>query len=106
MKEPNRRFVREQLNYGAPHFPLADHYDDKRDEWMYGNLAHDKLTDSGDWREQLRLTEHRYMREDVQIGLAFMVSVAEWVKVPAATTSERVEELWRALALRRWINSN
>ena len=49
---------------------------------MYGNLAHDKLTDSGDWREHLVLTEHRYMREDVALGLAFLVSVADWVGVP------------------------
>jgi len=81
--DAERMAIREKLSYTAPHFPLADHYDDKREEWMYGNLAHDKLTDSGDWREQLRLTEHRYMREDVEIGLAFMVSVAEWAQVSA-----------------------
>lgn len=81
--DAERMAVRESLGYGSPHFPLADHYDDEREEWMYGNLAHDKLTDSGDWREQLILTKHRYMREDVQIGLAFMVSVAEWAEVAA-----------------------
>ncbi len=81
--DAERVAVRESLAYGAPHFPLADHYDDLREEWMYGNLAHDKLTDSGDWREQLLLTKHRYMREDVQIGLAFLVSVADWAQVEA-----------------------
>lgn len=79
--------VREALGYGAPHFPLADHYDNERDEWMYGNLAHEKLTDSGDWREHLILTEHRYMREDVALGLAFLVSVADWAGVPAPTAT-------------------
>jgi opine dehydrogenase len=49
---------------------------------MYGNTAHDKLTDSGDWRERIDLHRHRYMREDVGLGLAFLVSVAEWVGVP------------------------
>ncbi len=78
-----RMAVREALGYGAPHFPLADHYDDAADEWMYGNSAHEKLTDSGDWRENLVLTEHRYMREDVQVGLALLVSVADWADVPA-----------------------
>lgn len=75
--------VRERLGYGAPHFPLSDHYDNDADEWMYGNAAHEKLTDSGDWREHLVLTEHRYMREDVQVGLSFLVSVADWAGVPA-----------------------
>ncbi|MBX2824707.1 MAG: NAD/NADP octopine/nopaline dehydrogenase family protein [Gammaproteobacteria bacterium] len=85
--DSERMTTREVLGYGSPHFPLADHYDDEREEWMYGNLAHDKLVDSGDWREQLVLTEHRYMREDVQIGLALLVSVAQWagVKAPVAT---------------------
>ena len=78
-----RMAVREALGYGAPHFPLADHYN--TDQWMYGNMAHDKLTDSGDWRERLILTEHRYMREDVALGLAFIVSCADWAGVPAPT---------------------
>lgn len=77
--------VREALGYGAPHFPLADHYNTS--DWMYGNAAHDKLTDSGDWREHLVLTEHRYMREDVETGLAFLVSVADWAGVPAPTAT-------------------
>lgn len=78
-----RMAVREALGYGAPHFPLADHYDNAAEEWMYGNAAHERLTDSGDWREHLVLTEHRYMREDVEVGLAFLVSVADWAGVPA-----------------------
>lgn len=79
--DAERMAAREALGYGAPHFPLADHYE--TDQWMYGNLAHDKLTDSGDWRERLILTEHRYMREDVEKGLAFLVSVCDWAGVPA-----------------------
>lgn len=77
--DAERMATREALGYGAPHFPLADHYN--TDQWMYGNLAHDKLTDSGDWREHLVLTDHRYMREDVQLALAFLVSVADWAGV-------------------------
>jgi opine dehydrogenase len=34
------------------------------------------LTDSGDWREQIVLTQHRYMLEDTRLGLSFLVSVA------------------------------
>ncbi|MEX6507847.1 NAD/NADP octopine/nopaline dehydrogenase family protein [Jiella sp. M17.18] len=72
--------VREALGYGAPHFPLADHYETSN--WMYGNLAHDKLVGSGDWHEHLDLATHRYMLEDVACGLAFLVSVGEWAGVP------------------------
>jgi len=73
--------VREALGYGEPHFPLANHYDNDAEEWMYGNLAHEKLTDSGDWREDLDLKTHRYMTEDVAIGLALLVSACEWAGV-------------------------
>jgi opine dehydrogenase len=69
--------VREALGYGAPHFPLAHHYAKEGAIWMYGRGSHDRLTDSGDWRERLVLSEHRYMREDLRLGLSFLVSVAE-----------------------------
>jgi opine dehydrogenase len=75
--------VREALGYGAPHFPLANHYDGSREEWMYGNAAHERLTDSGDWREHIDLVHHRYMLEDVEQGLAFLVSCADYARVPA-----------------------
>ena len=68
--------LREALGYRAPHFPLADHYNTSN--WMYGKLAHDKLVDSGDWHEHLDLKTHRYLREDVGLGLAFLVSLSEW----------------------------
>jgi opine dehydrogenase len=79
--------IREALGYTAPHFPLADHYDDSRDEWMYGNSSHEKLTDSGDWREHIVLTQHRYMLEDTATGLSFLTSVANLagVEAPLAT---------------------
>ena len=76
--DAERISIRDALGYRPPHFPLADHYDDARDEWMYGNTSHEKLTDSGDWREDIGLTTHRYMLEDVALGLAFLVSVGEW----------------------------
>ena len=44
---------------------------------MYGRGSHDRLTDSGDWRERIVLPEHRYMREDLRLGLSFLASVAE-----------------------------
>jgi opine dehydrogenase len=45
---------------------------------MYGD-AHKRLVDSGDWREHIDLHRHRYMTEDVVLGLAFLDSVAQWV---------------------------
>ncbi len=84
--DAERIAIRETLGYGAPHFPLADHYAKEGPEWMYGRGSHDRLTDSGDWREQLVLTEHRYMREDLRIGLSFFVSVGRLagVRMPLA----------------------
>ena len=73
--------AREALGYRPPHFPLADHYRADGEEWMYGRKVHKKLTDSKDWRERIVLAEHRYMREDVEQGLAFLVSVCEWAGV-------------------------
>ena len=71
--------LREALGYGEPHFPLANHYSDNDEEWMYGNSSHKKLTDSGDWRECIDLRSHRYMQEDTALGLSFMLSLANWI---------------------------
>jgi opine dehydrogenase len=82
--DAERMALREALGYGAPHYPLADHYNS--DRWMYGD-AHKRLTDSGDWRETIDLHRHRYMTEDVLLGLAFIASVARKVglNVPVAS---------------------
>ena len=75
--DAERIAVRKALGYAAPHFPLSNHYAREGEEWMYGRGSHDKLTDSGDWREHIVLTQHRYMLEDVRIGLSFLISVAD-----------------------------
>jgi opine dehydrogenase len=74
--DAERIAVREGFGYAPPHFPLAHHYAKQGEEWMYGRGSHDRLTDSGDWRERIVLTEHRYMREDLRLGLSFLVSAA------------------------------
>ena len=80
--------IRESLGYAPPHFPLSDHYNKsgEGDEWMYGRAAHEKLTDSGDWREEIRFADHRYILEDCRLGLSFLVSTGKWagVKTPIA----------------------
>jgi opine dehydrogenase len=75
--DAERIAVREGLGYGGPHFPLANHYATEGEQWMYGRGSHDRLTDSGDWRELIILSEHRYMREDLSLGLSFLTSVGE-----------------------------
>jgi opine dehydrogenase len=79
--DAERILVREALGYGPPHFPLAHHYATEGEIWMYGRGSHGRLTDSGDWRERIVLTEHRYMREDLRIGLSFLASVGEMAGV-------------------------
>jgi len=81
--DAERIAIRDALGYGAPHFPLAHHYASEGEEWMYGRGSHDRLTDSGDWRERLVLREHRYMREDLRLGLSFLVSAARLADVAA-----------------------
>ena len=80
MLDAERIAVREALGHPAPHFPLRDHY--TSDRWMYGD-AHQRLVDSGDWREHIDLHHHRYMLEDTEMGLAFLASVARWAAVDA-----------------------
>jgi opine dehydrogenase len=80
--DAERIALREALGYAAPHFPLANHYAKTGEEWMYGRGSHDRLTDSGDWREHIVLTQHRYMTEDLRLGLSLLISVAELAGVP------------------------
>jgi len=78
--DQERIAVREALGQGAPHYPLADHYDN--DQWMYGD-AHKQLVKSGDWRENIDLHTHRYITEDTELGLAFLASAARFAGVDA-----------------------
>lgn len=82
-----RIMIRETLGYSAPHFPLADHYNLDGDEWMYGDGAHEVLVDGDDWNEPLDLTTHRYMVEDIKCGLAFIVSLGNWLNVPVPVST-------------------
>lgn len=78
--DAERIAAREALGYTAPHFPISDH--NLSDRWMYGD-AHKRLTDSGDWREKIDLETHRYMLEDVAMGLSFVCSAARYAGTDA-----------------------
>jgi opine dehydrogenase len=78
--DQERIAVREAFGHAAPHYPLADHY--QNDRWMYGD-AHKKLVKSGDWREHIDLNAHRYVTEDTELGLAFLASAARHVGIDA-----------------------
>ncbi|MDM0041762.1 NAD/NADP octopine/nopaline dehydrogenase family protein [Variovorax sp. J22G21] len=78
--DQERIAVREAFGQGAPHYPLADHYNNER--WMYGD-AHKQLVKSGDWRENIDLYAHRYVTEDTELGLAFLASAARYAGVDA-----------------------
>jgi len=80
--DEERITLRKALGYGAPHFPLKDHYSEVGEEWMYGRKAHGELTDSGDWRENIDLHAHRYMLEDVALGLSLYTSIGRWASTP------------------------
>lgn len=54
---------------------------------MYSVTSHDELVDSSDWREDIDLFTHRYMIEDIALGLAFLVSVGDWAGVPCPVAS-------------------
>jgi len=81
--DAERIAVREAFGYGAPHFPLVDHYRDDGDMWMYDRASRANLVSSGDWREDIVLTEHRYMLEDLRLGLSLLWSLAVLAKVDA-----------------------
>lgn len=78
--DQERMAVREAFGHAAPHYPLADHYNN--DQWMYGD-AHKQLVKSGDWRENIDLYAHRYITEDTELGLAFLASAARYAGVDA-----------------------
>ena len=79
--------ARHGLRYPPPHYELATYYDDDRAaEGLYGAGARAKLTASGLWNEALTF-DHRYVSEDVVLGLSFLESAgrAAGVATPAIT---------------------
>ena len=73
--------------FPAPHYEMATYYDEARAaEGLYGAGARAKLVASGLWNEVLTF-EHRYVSEDVELGLPFFESAARSVSVASPATS-------------------
>jgi opine dehydrogenase len=81
--------VAARLGWGYPtaHYELATYYEEARAAaGLYGAGARAKLTASGLWSEIVGL-EHRYLTEDVALGLTLFESAARTVGVDAPATS-------------------
>jgi len=84
--DEERIAVRQAFGYKPNHYPLEDYYDETRaNEWMYPRASKKLLMESRLWQEEIGF-DHRYVKEDIQCGLAFLVSVADYmgVNVPIA----------------------
>ena len=82
-----RLAARAGWGYPAPHYELTTYYDEARAaEGLYGAGAKEKLVASGLWSEELTF-EHRYVTEDVELGLTFFESAARTVSTASPTVS-------------------
>jgi opine dehydrogenase len=82
-----RLSARDGWGYPAPHYELATYYDEARAaEGLYGAGAKARVVASGLWNETLTY-EHRYVTEDVALGLTLLESAARTAGVvsPAAS---------------------
>lgn len=85
--DAERIATRRGWGYGAPHYELETYYDEKRAaEGLYGAGAKAKLVESGLWSEILTF-EHRYVTEDVVLGLSLFESAARAAAVATPAVS-------------------
>ncbi len=79
--DEERIAVRRALGFQPNHYPLEDYYNETRpNEWMYPRIAKKLLMESRLWYEKIDY-QHRYVTEDIGCGLAFLVSIANYVGV-------------------------
>jgi len=86
--DAERVAARRGIGYPAPHYEMATtYYDESRaDEGLYGAGAKAKLVASGLWSEALTY-EHRYVSEDVALGLTLLESAGRTAGVPTPAVS-------------------
>jgi len=85
--DAERVAARKGWGYPAPHYEQATYYDEARAaEGLYGAGAQAKLTASGLWNETLTF-DHRYVTEDVALGLSLFESAARTVSVESPATT-------------------
>jgi opine dehydrogenase len=85
--DAERMAARTGWGYPAPHYELATYYDPARAaEGLYGADARAKVTASGLWNEDLTF-EHRYVTEDVVLGLPLFESAARTATVDTPAIS-------------------
>ncbi|MRX52292.1 glycerol-3-phosphate dehydrogenase [Paracoccus sp. S-4012] len=72
--DAERIAIRETLGYAAPHYPLADFYGPG--VWFYDRLGQDLPQVAPQPHERIDFVSHRYVAEDIVIGLALLVSLA------------------------------
>jgi opine dehydrogenase len=78
---------RRGLGYPAPHYELATYYDEARAaEGLYGAGARQKVVASGLWSEVVTY-EHRYVTEDVALGLTLFESAGRTAGVATPAIS-------------------
>ena len=85
--DAERLAARRGWGYLAPHYETATFYDDARAaDGLYGRGAGQKLREAGLWNERLGL-EHRYVAEDVVLGLSLLESAARTAVIDTQATS-------------------
>jgi opine dehydrogenase len=85
--DAERLAARLGLGYPPPHYEAATLYDPARTaEGLYGTGAKDKLVASGLWREVVTY-EHRYVSEDVALGLTLFESAGRTAGVSTPAIS-------------------
>jgi opine dehydrogenase len=80
--------LRRALGYGAPDWPLPDYYADL--DWLYGPGAFSTVQRKSVWREPLGF-DHRYLVEDVEIGLVLWSSLGGALGVPTPLSDAFIE---------------